>query len=298
MNDDTDLRRDGAAADGGTRSFDGSETSMNDTRRMADDGRGGTMPEEKQEFLLEAVRRAPLLRALRSDPADPSDLLDSVDMSRSTVHRAVNSLQDHDIVEESNGTYELTSLGEILAEEMEAFGARAWTAATLDQFLNAIELNGNGFPVEHFVDADVTRRKARQPHATIHRIIRLIEGSGSLRMLSTVLSPVHVDVGYREMMNGMEIEAIFDRELIDIMLSEYPEKAYETITTGNFDVYAHDGLPFELFIFDDRIGMAAHNENGNAEVLVECDDPAAIEWAENLYSKHLSQADPLMVSEL
>jgi predicted transcriptional regulator len=117
-------------------------------------------------------------------------------------------------------------------------------------------------------------------------------------MFSTVISPVYVDVGYREMMNGMKIEAIFDREVIDIMLSEYPEKAHETIATGNFDVYTHDGLPFELFIFDDKIGMAAHNENGIAEVLVECDDSSAIEWAEDLYAKHLSTAESLMLSDI
>lgn len=169
---------------------------------------------------------------------------------------------------------------------------------SLKQFLNAIELNGDRFPIEHFTDARITRRKARQPHNTIHRIIELFENSDSLRMFSTVISPVYVDVGYREMMDGMKITAIFDQEVIDIMLSEYPEKAYETITTGNFEVFAHDGLPFEMFIFDDKIGLAAHNENGNAEVLVECDDPAAIEWAETLYAEHRSRADPLLIDDL
>lgn len=297
MNDETNQPGSRTVADGGTRSLDALEASMNDTEGRTSSESDETMPEETQEFLLEAVRRAPLLLSLRSEPADPGNLLRSVDTSRSTLHRAIKSLQKLDVVEESNGKYELTTLGEVLAKEVETFGARACTASSLDQFLNSIELNGSGFPVEHFVDADVTQRESRQPHTTIHRIIKLIETSESLRMFSTVISPVHVDVGYREMMNGMKIEAIFDHEVVDIMLSEFPEKAQETIAIGNFDVYAHDGLPFELFLFDDKVGMAAHNKNGNAEVLVECDDPSAIEWAENLYSKHLSKAEPLMKSD-
>jgi predicted transcriptional regulator len=299
MKDENKQHHDGTVADGGTESFD---DKRNEPDRMEKgvpkEEISETTPEARRDFLLEAVRRAPLLRSLRSESADAGDLAESVDMSRSTIHRATNSLENYNIVEETNGTYELTGLGEVIAEEIETFSTRACTALSLKQYLNSIDMNGNGIPVEYFIDAKITRRKSRQPHATLHRIIELIESSDSLQMFSTVLSPVYVDVGYREMMNGTKIEAIFDREAIDIMLSEYPEKAHETIATGNFDVYTHDGLPFELFILDDKIGMAAHNENGTAEVLVECDDPLAIEWAEDLYAKHLSKADSLTLSDL
>lgn len=285
-------------ADGGTESYDTSTDGIDSTERSANSGseiqRPELMNEEAQEFLLEAVRRGPLLQSLQSGAADASELSESVDASRSTIHRALKNLQEEDIVTESDDAYELTSLGEIIAQKIAMFGTQASTAMTLKQFLNSINMNGNGIPIEHFVDATITRRKSRQPHATIHRIFELFENSDSLRMFSTVLSPVYVDLGYQEMMDGMEIEAIFDREVIDIMLSKYPEKANETIATGNFEVYAHDGLPFELFIFDDKIGMAAHNENGNAEVLIECEDATAIEWAENLHAKHLSNAKAVL----
>lgn len=293
MNDGTDEPRDGTVADGGTESFSIADGDVTIPR----EGSTETMTEAKREFLLEIVRRSSLLQVLRSGSAEPGDVLNSVDMSRSTVHRAFNSLEEYDIVEQSDGRYELTNTGKILAEETGGFCTRAGTAMSLSPFLNSINGSGDGIPVEHFVDAKITRRTSRQPHATIHRIIELIERSDSLRMFSTVISPVYVDVGYREMMDGMKIEAIFDREIIDIMLSKHPEKAHETIATGNFDVFAHDGLPFELFIFDAKIGMAAHNENGNAELLIECDAPSAIEWAEDLYSEQLSMAEPLTIPD-
>lgn len=296
MNDERAETEDCTVADGGTGSVDVSESAVSEPERE-DGERAEPMSEAQREFLLEAVRRAPLLQLLRSEPAAPGTILESIDMSRSTFHRSINALEEYDVVEKTDGEYELTGAGEILVEELKWFSDRACTALSLTEFLNSIEINGDRIPIEHFVNAEMTRREPRQPHATIHRIIRLIERSDDLRMFSTVISPVYVDVGYREMMDGMHIEAVFDREVIDLMLSEYPEKAYETITTGNFDVYAHNGLPFELFLFDDRIGMAAHNENGNAEVFVECKDPSAIEWAEDLYTKHLSKADPIALTD-
>lgn len=299
MTDRNEGRRDVTVADGGAQPATAASGDTNDIETMqGNDGVTGAQPTENREFLLEIVRRAPLLRVLRSEPADAGELAASVDMSRSTVHRATDSLVNHDVLDSVDGRYELTGFGEVIAEQMECFGRRTCTAVSLKQFLNSIEMDGNGITVEHFSEANITRRKARQPHATIHRITELIRNADRLRMFSTVISPVYVDVAYEEMMDGMEIEALFDREVVDIMLSEYPEKASETIETGNFEVFAHDGLPFELFLFDDKIGMAAHNENGNAEVLIECDDPSAREWAETLYADHLAEAEPLAATDL
>lgn len=289
MTDDTERHRNGVAADGGT---DVVEDAGEDFDRQSRPGANAGAPaDEFREFLLEVVRRRPLLQSLASGPATTGEILGAVDTSRSTVHRALNSLMDAGLVADEGDAYRLTSVGRIVVREAETFGTRTETALSLDQFLNAIDGHAASIPVEHFSEATVVRRKARQPHATIHGIIEFIERADRLRMFSTVISPVYVDVGYSEMMDGMEIEAIFDEAVIDIMLSEYPEKAFETISTGNFDVYTHGGLPFELFISEAKVGMAAHNDNGNAEILVECGDPAAVEWAEDLYDRHLAEAD-------
>ena len=219
-------------------------------------------------------------------------------MSRSTVHRAIDSLQNDAIIRQSGGKYELTRLGEILVEELRQFGERAWTARSLTEFLNSVSMDGNGIPVEHLSDATVIRREPRRPHATIHRIMELFDRADEVRMFSTVISPIYVDMAYPKLMNGMQIQAIFEQEVVELMLSEFPRKAYETIATGNFQVYASDAdLPFELFIFDDAIGMAAHNQEGIAEVLIECDDPDARAWAEDLYQGHLARAESLTVSD-
>lgn len=299
MNDENGSSRSDAVPDGGAESMGLSARVTSEAERSDGEDAEPASPEPvseaQREFLLEAVRRAPLLRALRSAPADAATLSESVDMSRSTVHRATNALQNHDIVEKSDGQYALTGLGEAVAEQTESFGTGAWTALALSQFLNSIDMNGNRIPVEHFVDATIITQQPRQPHANIHRIIKLIENSDSLRMLSTVISPVYVDVGYREMMNGMEIQAIFESEVLDIMRAQFTEQLRETTATGNFDVYAQTDIPFELFIFDDKMGMAAHTEGGNAEVLVECDDPAAMAWAEDLFVEYLSTAEPLVM---
>lgn len=249
-----------------------------------------------RSLLLEVARREPVLAALRGGPASGPELAESVDRSRSTIHRATNALEEHQLITKTDGVYELTGLGRVVAEKVADFSTEVRTAVALEPFVNTVDMDT--VPVEHFVDATVTRPTPRQPHTSIQRIIELIEEADRMRMLSTVLSPIYVDVGYREMRDGMPIEAVFDQEAIDIMVSKYTEKAAETIELGNFDVYAHERLPFELFIFDEKMGMAAHDADGIARVLVECESQSAIDWAEDLYDEHKSDAQSLGLSDL
>lgn len=289
--------RNEAVPDGGAESVELSASKDFD-RGLTGTNLGDVSPAEsaKQEFLLETVRRGPLLELLLRGPASAAELSESIEMSRSTVHRATNTLEESDLIRQSDGEYELTSVGQIIAETTRNFGEQVWTAVALEPFLNIIDVDW--IPIEYFVDARITRPSPRQPHTSIQRIVELVEQSDTLRMLSTVLSPIYVNVGYREMMDGMEIEAVFDEEAIEIMVSRYMDEAIETIQTGNFDVYSHAGLPFELFVLDDKVGMAAHDENGIARLLVECDDPAAIRWAQEVYELHVSEAQPLSLSRL
>ena len=292
-------RRDGGASDGASGSLGSFGNGTGDSTPAREPVAADPLTGQTKEFLLEAVRRGPLLDALRGTAASPGRLVETVDMSRSTVHRALDSLQEHEVVRESGGEYELTRLGRVLAAELRRFGERTRTARSLSAFLNAVSASDTDIPVEHLSDATVTRREPRQPHATIHRIFELFERSDRVRMFSTVISPIYVDMAYPKLMDGMQIQAVFEREVVDLMLSEYPEQAYETIATGNFEVFSHPGdLPFELFVFDDRIGMAAHDAAGVAEVLVECDDPSARAWAEDLFETHRSRADSLTLSDV
>ncbi len=249
---------------------------------------------ENDAFLIEVVRRGTLLSALKSEPASSSELASRVDLSRSTIHRATDSLAERDLIEKSDGTFRLTTYGEVVAEELIDFRELMAAIRLLKPFLSYVDVPN--FPIEDFIDAVVIEPKPRQPHYTVHNIMKLIEETEYLRAFSSVISPFYVDIARREMLNGMRAEAIFDVETMDIILSEYNEPTEETIQTGRFDVYVHDEIPFELFIFDEKIGLAAHDENGIARVLVVSSSPGAINWGEQLYEEYLAEARPLHTS--
>lgn len=256
-----------------------------------DDTQAADRANVSDAFLLEVVRRWQLLAALQAAPASSSELTERVDLSRSTVHRATDALTELNLIEKSDGTFSLTSYGKVVTEKTRNFREQMEATQLLAPFLSYVDVPG--FPVEYFVDADVIEPKPRQPHYSVRRIIELIEGTEYLRVFSTVISPFYVEVAHREMLNGMRAEAIFDQQTIDIILQEYGQETQEAAEVDRFEVYVHDAIPFELFLFDERIGIAAHDDDGIARVLVVSSSERAYEWGEQLYAEYLSDAHPV-----
>jgi predicted transcriptional regulator len=245
---------------------------------------------DADDFLTEMVRRAPLFEALGEQALDLNELENTLSVSRSTIHRTTESLDDQGVIRKANGTFELTGFGETVADELDQFRLRVDAARKLAPFLNTVDVGWIDVPVECFGDAETTEPKPRQPHFGVKRIIDLIEAADSLRMFSSIISPFYVDVVHREMMEGMEIEVIFDSDIVEIIEEEYAREAREVFETGRFEVQVHEDVPFELFLFDDRLGMAAHDASGIPRAFVETDSGGAIEWGETVYERYRREA--------
>ena len=241
--------------------------------------------------LVEVVKRARLFEALQAGPQNLRQLDASLETSRSTIHRTSQSFIDQGLLSKSDEMFELTGLGELVGDELTSFRTRIESLRRLEPFLNTVEPAALDIPIEQFDDATVASPTAGQPHVGVRRIVEGIEASESIRMFSRIISPIYVGAAKREMLNGTEITVVFDADLMDIIVSEYYTEALEALDTGNFEVYLHDDVPFELFIFDDAMGMAAHDENGIPRAFVETTSPAAIEWAESLYRTYEREAD-------
>lgn len=270
----------------------------NDSRTRSRTDSNHTMERETlpDKLLVDVVKRASLFELLHHGPREAKDLVENLDMSRSTLHRTTRSFVESGLLRESDAGFELTGFGRSVADEVTQFRSRVASANKLEEFLNTVEATEVDVPTERFSDADVIHPKPRQPHFAVKRIIELIEQSESVRMFSSIISPFYVDVAYREIMDGTEIDVVFDQQVIDIIASEYADRATEAARTGMFEISVRDELPFELFVFDDRIGMAAHDDNGIARVFVEADSPEAIEWAEDVYQSYRDAADRIDLS--
>ena len=243
-----------------------------------------------RDFVDVSMNRTTLLRLLVEEPRSARSVAEELAMSRSTVHRVTQKLGEKGLIAKSDEKFEVTTLGKVVAEEMGELQTKLETAQRLEPFLNTLDDSRVDVPIAEFDDAKVIAPGSRQAHVGVKRIIELIEQTESVQMFSSILSPLYVDVAHREIIDGTDIEVLFDREIIDIIVKKYKEEAQEAFETGRFHVLVGDQIPFELFLFDDRVGMAAHDDSGMARAFIESSSPGACEWAEEMYRTYADDA--------
>jgi len=243
-----------------------------------------------EEVMKEVVARVGLLEAIEAEPRTLRELEEVLQMSRSTIHRTTTSLIERGVLEKRGEAFALSGVGGVVVESIDELQDTVTGARHLEPFLNTVGLMDVDVPIHHFRDAAVITPFPHQAHVGVNRIIELIERSDSLSMFSSIISPLYVNAAHREILEGMEITVVFDERTVETIASAHYEKALEAFETGRFDVYVTGDVPFELFLFDDRMGMAAHDENAHAQALVETTSTDAIDWATELYERFESKA--------
>jgi predicted transcriptional regulator len=229
------------------------------------------------------VKRAALLALLREGPRTTAELEAALDLSRSTIHRTTTAFREEGLVSKTDDRFALTGFGRVAAAEVERFRDRVATADRLAPFLTTADVDGpDRPPLEAFADAEVLAADARRAHAPVKRIADRIAATDSLRMFSSVVSPVYLDHLSRAVADGTHAEAVFDARAVEVLFSEYRDGIREAVRTGRFEVFVYDACPFELFVYDGVVGLAAHDE-GVLRAYVESDDPDAVAWAEARY---------------
>ncbi len=240
---------------------------------------------------VEFVKRAELLSFLRTTAADADTLERNLSASRSTIHRATQSLTTQGLVEEDDGVFELTSVGEVVAARTERFRTELDAVDRIEPFLDEIDSDAVDPPLDHLADATVERPSPGQPHVVVRCLNDLVADAESIRMFSGVVSPVYVDIAHEAVEEGTEIRAVFRREVVDVLFSEHGRKSREAARTGRFGVRIHDDCPFELFLSENRVGMSAHDDRGLPVGFVETSDPAVVDWAESLFAHYWDTAE-------
>lgn len=240
---------------------------------------------------VELMRRSELFDVLLDGPKTPNELDDETSLSRSTIHRAIESLTSQFVLAETDDGLELTGFGRVVAGEISDCQATIMTADRLRPLLEEVDTTAVTFPFEHLADAEVTYPKQAHAHVTTKRITDLLADADRIRLFSGIVSPIYLEMAYEQVQNGTEVVAIFDRQVVEILFSEYGHNAREAARTGNFEVLLYDHCPFELFLCDTTVGIAAHDDDGFLRLFVESDGSDVFQWAESLYEQYRDRSE-------
>lgn len=253
-------------------------------------------PSEDIEFLVRSEHRADVLDALSGRPRDRNALREMTGASSPTMSRVLAAFEERRWIERDGPTYELTPLGEFVADQFEDFRDAMTTERKLRDVWRWLPREMDGFSVELFADAVVSYPGEGYPYAPVERITRLIEETDAMRGFgTTVFKSVNNEAVCEAVLDGMEFEYIYTPAVLEATVAWNPDKVAEVTARDNCTLFVHDDLPDQhrcgLGIFDARIGICCHDaETRQLEAVVDTEAAAAREWAETVYERYRGEA--------
>lgn len=251
------------------------------------------------EFLARSDHRVGVLEELTFGPRDRRDLRTSTGASASTVGRILSDFGERRWIERTGPTYELTALGEFVAERFLGLREAMETERKLRDVWRWLPREMEGFDVALFADAVVSRPGPGYPYEPIERLGVLVEGTERLRGFDSIVQKsIHNETVCRAVLDGMELEYVYSPGALSGTVAWNPGLVAEAAACENCTVYVHDALPdgdrCGLGIVDDRVGICCHDPTtGALTAILDTDAPEAREWAIATFERVRAEAEPL-----
>lgn len=255
---------------------------------------GNTMGCEDVECLIGLLsRRYDLLEALSDGAQTKNELESMLGVSRSTVDRAVRSLEEEDFVVRGTGGVSLTLVGRIVLDGYRRFRSGLVgldQARPLFHEFHRDEL----LPFELFRDADVINANRQSPHRPIVALQQFLDDATTVKSIVTGLIPEYVEF-YRTQIVDREtaVELVVQSPVLDELLATYWDSMDEALSTGRLTVYeTPTDPPYSLKVAETdsrEVGMVTYGDQG-VSGFIRSDDERAVEWAEAVYRRTKSDA--------
>lgn len=240
-------------------------------------------------------RRERFVAVLADGPLWKRDLQDELDVSRSTVYKAIRDLEELGLVERRDDGYDLSIVGRRLYERRQQFHEVAAEIYDPVPFLSGLPTDID-LPEALFLDAELVSGERFAPNRPVRTIERLVRETESLKGLTPVVLPQYVDTFHERLIsNELRAELLLERPVLEHLVTEYEGPFEEAVAAGDLAIYTTDErLAYGLLLLeapDRRVVFIAYGPGGNLRGLIINESPAAIEWAETTWERHRSAAE-------
>jgi len=253
---------------------------------------------EAVQFLTRAESRLAIMRELVDhDTRSQRTLRAALAASRTTVTRALRSLQDRGWVEQADNGYRLTATGSLIASSVTELLDTVATTAELSVFLRYAPVDELDTELLTTADVTVTTPTDANPYAPARKQTEIVHRADRLRVLlpaTDLESTRAVTEAVTE--DGLELETVVSPSVESMFdTPAFASLVREGMSTGRSAVLVSPTeLPFYLGLADDdhvQIGVA--DDEGIPRALLETTDDHVRRWADGVYSEYREAAEPI-----
>lgn len=256
------------------------------------EGEAGGVRFDAEEVLSDCVERCHVVRTLLDGPLKTGEMEEVAGVSSSTAHRIKNEFVRKGLVEErADGMYGLTPTGKAVARKVDEAHETVDRVGNLRPVLESTRGRETEFHLSMFEDAAVETPSPEEPYAPARRFMEVFRETEELRLVVvSTATPMFSEKKQRMIADGKTTHAVCPESIVETTIETLPSGIVDGLIK-NLTVHVHDDPPFSVALFDDRVGVAGHADDGRIEVFADTDNEEAYEWGERYYERHLEEAE-------
>lgn len=263
------------------------------------DGEG---PLEKVRFLAGATSRVRVMEYLAEwGPANQPELRTNLSGSRTTVSRALRSLEDVGWVVSEGNTYRLTHTGSVVADEFAELLDTIRRTEELSAFLRWFPTDSDPPDFPRATDIEVTVSADANPYAPAKKQAEVLNTVDELRILLPSVDPDATETLAEQVTSrGLRVETVISPELEPIFESDdFAPLIEEMIDTEGYEILVSaEPVPFYLGLAaDGLVQIGVEDDEGFPRALLETTDEEVRDWAEDVYRKYREDARSKSITE-
>lgn len=247
-------------------------------------------PQETIEYLARSAHRVEVLEAICASPRTRDEIRDLTEASRVTAGRIIADLEERGWIVRRGTEYDATSSGRFIANEFTRLLGNLEAFADLPPVVEWFPEGQPEFDLSLLNDATVTNADEADLIAPIRRSLDHIERANHLRAVGNGISREFAEALREAAEAGQTVIMLGPPEMIDAVRDD-PElrTAIRTVLeSGRGTLLRYEGdieLPV-MQVGDEAVAIC----NGDHQAMVETENEAVYDWAEDYFDSLRSQA--------
>ncbi|WP_292461778.1 winged helix-turn-helix domain-containing protein [Methanolobus sp.] len=251
------------------------------------------------DVMFASEKRKNMLLLLQDGKKEMGTLLKALETNRQALLPQVKILQEHYLVTHSDDSYDLTTIGKLLVDEM----------SPLVDTLEVLDVDTEYWGTHNFdfIPPDLLKRinelrshEIINPRLTdlysMHKRYHEHKITESVYSVGNTFYPDY-QTRFTEMIeNGITINYIVSGNLLDKVRTEYYEYFKLVIESGYFKLYVYNKkMNFLFFTFDDyHIVINPLKKDGDFDSkYILCSTEDALKWGKDLFDHYLKDSTPI-----
>ncbi|MFC6965069.1 helix-turn-helix transcriptional regulator [Halocatena marina] len=234
------------------------------------------------------------MQAIGINPQSKRDLIDTLDIPRSTLDDIIRELEQKNLIKYQEGKWKTTVFGRCI------FNIHDNYINNIDNMINTqpvIQELPFNTPVDRcfLLDSEVFPASSSVPDEVVQVLLESIEPASRIQYFTPVVMAGYLEEFYKYLMkNGHQVEVIFSYDVLSEVYDLYPNRVDNIFANKEITIYQGEmPVEFSLWIADEQqTGIMVYTDYG-IRGAVKNNTNDAIMWAAELFNRIKYNAEPV-----